>query len=57
MRNGGGSAEDKMRENKLTHIIDAIVRRSDFVTGGGRGRPKLTLVALVRKDVGLLDIT
>lgn len=46
-----------MKENKLTHIIDAIARRSDLVTRGGRGRPKLTLVALVQKDVGLLDIT
>ena len=52
--------DDKLRENRLRwfgHICrrptDAVVRRSDMIIGNdntrGRGKPKLTLYAVVKK--------
>lgn len=41
-------------------MVDAVVRKSDMVMlesiTNGRARPKLTLNAIVQKDLGLLDI-
>lgn len=57
--------EAKMREQKLRwfdHVYcDVVIRRSDMITVDdstkGKGRPKLTLKAIVRKDLSLLNIT
>ena len=64
---GVASIEDKLRENRLRwygHIYrrpaDAVVRKSDRVvvdnSTRSRGRPKLTLEAVVMKDLSLLDL-
>ena len=60
--------EEKLRENRLRwfgHVYrrpaDAVVRRVDRITLGrkeqGRGRPKLTLDAVVRKDLSILGLS
>ncbi|WP_375619007.1 hypothetical protein, partial [Bartonella sp. AC134YNZD] len=60
--------EDKIRENRLIwfgHVqrrpLDAPVRKSDTIDiighPRGRGRPKLTLVELIRKDMSLGGLT
>ena len=59
---------DKLRENRLKwfgHIYrrppDVVVKNSDMIVldsrARGRGRPKLTLDAVIRKDLGLLNLS
>ncbi|KAI8559840.1 hypothetical protein RHMOL_Rhmol04G0206200 [Rhododendron molle] len=56
---------EKLRENRLRwfgHVYrrpeDAVVKRADMITldsnAMGRGRPKLTFDAVVRKDMSIL---
>jgi len=65
---GATKIEDKMRENRLRwygHIqrrhLDVPVRKSDrIVVSGearGRGRPKLTWVEVVNKDMRIMNVT
>ena len=60
--------EDKSRENRLgwsryicRKPMDAVVRRSDMIVGNddirGMGRPKLTLYAVVKKDMKILNLS
>ena len=60
--------EEKLRENRLRwfeHVYrrpaDAVVKRVDRIALGrkaqGRGRPKLTLDAVVRKDLSILGLS
>lgn len=67
-RVGVAPIEDKMRENRLRwfgHVqrrpLTAPVRKSDIVqiegNARGRGRPKLTWVELVKKDMVACDLT
>ncbi|KAI8542827.1 hypothetical protein RHMOL_Rhmol08G0169600 [Rhododendron molle] len=64
---GVAPIEEKLRENRLRwfgHVYrrpgDAIVKRADRIAWGsnatGRGRPKLTLDAVVRKDLSLIGL-
>ena len=64
---GVAPIKDKIRENRLRwfgHICrrptNAVVRRSDMITGSdktrGRGRPKLILDAVVKKDMVELNL-
>jgi len=60
--------EDKLREDRLRwfgHIyrrpLDVVVKKSDMIAVDsrvrGRGRPKLTLDAVLQKDLGLLNLS
>ena len=60
--------EEMLRENRLRwfgHVYrrpaDAVVKRVDRIALGrntqGRGRPKLTLDAVVRKDLSILGLS
>jgi hypothetical protein len=64
---GVAPIEEKLRENRLRwfgHVYrrpgDAIVKRADRIALGsnatGRGRPKLTLDAVVRKDLSIIGL-
>ncbi|KAI8529824.1 hypothetical protein RHMOL_Rhmol11G0004100 [Rhododendron molle] len=59
--------EEKLRENRLRWFgyvycrpEDAVVKRADRIdldsNATGRGRPKLTLDAVVRKDMNILGL-
>ncbi|KAI8523158.1 hypothetical protein RHMOL_Rhmol13G0051900 [Rhododendron molle] len=63
---GVAHIEEKLRENRLRwfrHVYrrpgDAVVKRADMIVLGsnatGRGRPKLTLDAVVRKDLSIVE--
>ena len=65
---GVAPIEEKLRENRLRwfgHVyrrpVDAVVKRADMIDLGsnamGRGRPKLTLDAVVRKDMNMLGLS
>jgi len=65
---GATKIEDKMRENRLRWYgriqgrhLDASVRKSDrivvFGEARGRGRPKLTWVEVVNKDMRIMNVT
>jgi hypothetical protein len=65
---GVAPIEEKLRENRLRwfgHVYrrpaDAVVKRVDRLALGrnaqGRGRPKLTLDAVVRKDLSILGLS
>ena len=65
---GVAPIEEKLRENRLRwfgHVqcrtADAVVKRADMIAldrnAPGRGRPKLTLDAVVRKDFSLLSLS
>ena len=65
---GVAPIEDKMRENRLRwfgHVqrkpLDAPVRKSDLLTihgnAKGRGRPKLTLTKIIKKDISICNLS
>ena len=65
---GVAPIEDKIRENRLRwfgHIqrkpLDALVRKSDFLTihgnARGRGRPKLTWIEIIKKDITICNLS
>ena len=65
---GVAPIEEKLRENRLRwfgHVyrrpVDAVVKRADMIDLGsntmGRGRPKLTLDTVVRKDMNMLGLS
>ena len=65
---GVAPIEEKLRKNRLRwfgHVYrrpaDAVVKRMDMITLGrnaqGRRRPKLTLDAVVRKDLSILGLS
>ncbi|KAI8550503.1 hypothetical protein RHMOL_Rhmol06G0112100 [Rhododendron molle] len=64
---GVAPIEERLRENRLRwfgHVYsrpkDAVVKRVDMITLGsntsGRDRPKLTLDAVVRKDMSIMGL-
>ncbi|KAI8542873.1 hypothetical protein RHMOL_Rhmol08G0174000 [Rhododendron molle] len=63
---GVAPIEKKLRENRLRwfgHVYrrpgDVVVKRAEMIASGsnatGRGRPKLTLDAVVSKDLSIVD--
>ena len=65
---GVAPIEDKMRENRLWwfgHIqrkpLDALIRKNDLLTIHGnakdRGRPKLTWIEIIKKDITICNLS
>ena len=63
---GVAPIEDKMRDNRwFGHIqrrpLDALVRKSDLLTihsnDRGRGRPKLTWIKIIKKDITICNLS